>query len=196
MCITLGLTLTYLHHHLLMINQSQMTIQLQILCLEKCSFQKNTICLPYDIAFQVHLLSQMNEHIGNDLNMFNQVITCVKAHAVHYKVDYTTLQILSRKQLVQLITRYYQLNFLKPTLHSVPLTDGSVATVPIFDVRAVLVAFLNDPVQMCKENLLPIMISFQERQKRENKPLVKYTLDHFGNWQGKDTVVMIPMHSP
>ncbi len=28
--------------------------------IEKCSFQRNTICLPPDIAFQVHLLLQMN----------------------------------------------------------------------------------------------------------------------------------------
>ncbi len=27
--------------------------------IEKCSFQRNTICLPPDIAYQVHLLSQM-----------------------------------------------------------------------------------------------------------------------------------------
>ena len=70
--------------------------------IEKCSFQRNTIRLPPDIAFQAHLLSQMNEHRGNDLNMFNQVMRCIKAHAVYYKVDSTTLQILSRKQLVQL----------------------------------------------------------------------------------------------
>jgi hypothetical protein len=38
--------------------------------IEKCSFQRNTICLPPDIAFQVHLLSQMNTHRRNDLNMF------------------------------------------------------------------------------------------------------------------------------
>jgi hypothetical protein len=149
--------------------------------IKKCSFERNTIRLPPDIAFQTQLLSQMNEHRGNDLNMLNQVIRCVKAHAIHYKVDYTTLQILSRKQLVQLLARYYQLNFCKPTLHSVPLTNGSVATVPIFDVKAILVAFLNGPLQMCEENLLQIMTSLQERQKRENKPLVKYTLDHFGN---------------
>ena len=63
------------------------------------------------------------------------------------------LQILSRKQLVQLLlTKYYQLNFLKPTLHSVPLTDGSVATVPIFDVEALLIAFFNDPLRMHQEN--------------------------------------------
>ncbi len=42
--------------------------------IEKCSFQRNTICLPPDITFQVHLLSQMNTQRGNDLNMFNEVI--------------------------------------------------------------------------------------------------------------------------
>ena len=39
--------------------------------IEKCSFQRS---LPPDIAFQVHLLSQMNTHRGNDLNMLNEVI--------------------------------------------------------------------------------------------------------------------------
>ncbi len=73
--------------------------------IEKCSFQRNTIYLPPDVAFQVHLLTQMNTHRGNDLNMFNEVIPCVKAHAVHYNMDYTTLQILSRKQLVHLPTK-------------------------------------------------------------------------------------------
>jgi hypothetical protein len=67
-------------------------------------------------------------------------------------MDYILLQILSRKQLVQLLTKYYQLNFLKPTLHSVPHTDGSVATVPTFDVKALLIASLNDPLRMCQVN--------------------------------------------
>jgi hypothetical protein len=65
--------------------------------IEKCQFQRNTICLP---PFQIHLLSKMNDHRGNDMNMFNEVVQCVKAHALHYRVDFTTLQILSRKQLV------------------------------------------------------------------------------------------------
>jgi hypothetical protein len=64
--------------------------------IEKHSFQRNDICLPPDIAFQVHLLSQMNTHRGNNLNMFNEVIQCVKAHAIHYNMDYTALHILSR----------------------------------------------------------------------------------------------------
>ncbi len=51
-----------------------------------------------------------------------------------------------------MLTKYYQLNFLKPKLHSVPLTDGSVATVPIFNVKDLLIAFLNDPLRMRQEN--------------------------------------------
>ncbi len=86
------------------------------------------------------------------MNMFNEVVKCVKADALHDRVDFTTLQVLSRKQLAQLLTKHYQLDFLKPTLHSVPLSDRSVTTVPIFNVKAQIIAFLNDPLQMHKEN--------------------------------------------
>ncbi len=102
----------------------------------------------------------MNDHRGNDMNMFNEVVQCVKAHALHYRVDFTTLQILSKKLLVQVLTKHYQLDFLKPTLHSVPLSDGSVATVPIFDVKAQLTAFLNDSLQMHKENFASTYVMF------------------------------------
>jgi hypothetical protein len=37
----------------------------------------------------------------------------------------------------------------------VPLTDGSVATIPILDVKALLIAFFNDPLQMHTENYAP-----------------------------------------
>jgi len=63
------------------------------------------------MAFQVHLMSQLNKHQGNDLNMFHEIISCMKWHAVHHYVDFSTLQILSRKQLVQLLTKYYQMDF-------------------------------------------------------------------------------------
>jgi hypothetical protein len=84
--------------------------------------------------------------------MFNQIIQCIKAHAVHHDVDFNKLQILSRKQYVQFLTRYYRLNFLKPTLHSVPLSNGTVATMTIFDMKALLIAFLNNPLKMREEN--------------------------------------------
>ena len=102
---------------------------------EKCSFLKNSFRLPPDVAFQVHCLSVMSQHRGNDLNMFNQVIQCVSGHALHHSVDFRTLHVMSRDQLLRYLCKYYSLDFLKPTLHNVPLSDGSVATVPIFDVK-------------------------------------------------------------
>jgi hypothetical protein len=90
MCITLGLTdLSTPASVDDQINTNDDSVTDPVI--EKCSFQRNTICLPPDIAFQVHLLSQMNTQRGNDLNMFNEVIQCVKAHAIHYNMDYTTL---------------------------------------------------------------------------------------------------------
>ena len=95
---------------------------------------------------------------------------------------------------MQVLTKHYQLDFLKPTLHSVPLSDRSVATVPIFDVKAQIIAFLNDPLQMREENLPQIMISSQEKRSRPALPLMKYTQVLFGRRLDSNTVVMIQMH--
>jgi hypothetical protein len=84
--------------------------------------------------------------------MFNQVIQCVSGHAIHQNVDFKTLHTMSRDKLLRKLCKYYKLDFLKPTLHNVPLSDGSVATVPIFDVKAMLLSFLNDPQKMRIEN--------------------------------------------
>jgi hypothetical protein len=72
---------------------------------------------------------------------------------------------------VQVLTKRYQLDFLKLILHSVPLSDGSVATVLIFDVKAQLIAFLNDPLQMRKENFASIYDIFTGTEKQASSTL-------------------------
>ncbi len=111
--------------------------------------------MPSDIAFQVHLLSQLQAHQVNDLNMFNQIMECVKKHAAHQCVNFATLEIMSRQQLLKELSKYYNLKFMQPTLHCIPLADGSVATVPIFNIKSLLLSFLNDPLCMRKENFAP-----------------------------------------
>jgi hypothetical protein len=61
------------------------------LLIEKCYFLRNSFCLSPDVAFQVHCLSVISQHRGNDLNMFNQVMQCVSGHALHRNVDFRTL---------------------------------------------------------------------------------------------------------
>ena len=70
-----------------------------------------------------------------------------KKHADHHDVDFTTLQILSRTQLVDLLTKYYWLRFFKPNLRTITLSNGTLATMAVFDVKALLLAFLNDPLK-------------------------------------------------
>ncbi len=67
---------------------------------EKCSFLRNSFQLPPDVAFQVHCLSVISQHRGNDLNMFNQVIQCVSGHALHQSIDFRTLHVMSRDQFL------------------------------------------------------------------------------------------------
>ncbi len=41
---------------------------------------------------------------------------------------------------------------MKPVMHKVTISDGSVVTVPVFDVKAVLLSKLHDPQRMRYEN--------------------------------------------
>jgi hypothetical protein len=63
--------------------------------------------LPPNIANQVHLLSQLQAHQGNNLNMFNQIMECVKKHATHHRVNFATLEIMSRQQFLKELSKYY-----------------------------------------------------------------------------------------
>ena len=113
--------------------------------IEKCSFLRNSFRLPPDVVFQVHCLSVISQHRGSNLNMFNQVIQCISGHVLHQGIDFRTLHVMSPDQLLQYLCHYYRLNFLKPIMYNVALSDWSVATAPIFDVKETLLSFLNDP---------------------------------------------------
>ena len=115
---------------------------------EMCTFRRNEIFLPPDILFQVKLLSQMSTHRGNDLIIHSEILELIKDHAKTHSADFSSLQIMSRHTLIRLLTTHYRLDFLKPTLPTVLLTDGTMATVPIFNVKATLLSFLNDPTKM------------------------------------------------
>ena len=45
---------------------------------------------------------------------------------------------------------------MKPVMHKVTISDGSVFTVPVFDVKSVLLSILQDPQRMRYENFAMI----------------------------------------
>jgi hypothetical protein len=65
---------------------------------ESILFMHGTLKLPPNIAFQVHLLSQLQAHRVNDLNMINQKMKSVRKHAAYHCVNFATLEIKSRQQ--------------------------------------------------------------------------------------------------
>ena len=74
--------------------------------IQKCSFLRNSFRLPPDVAFQVHCLSVISQHRGNNLNMFNQVMQCVSGHALHQNIDFRTIYVMSREQLIWYLCQY------------------------------------------------------------------------------------------
>ena len=152
---------------------------------KKFSFLRNSFQLPPDVAFQVHCLSEISRHRGNYLNLFNQVIQCVSGHALYQSVDFRTLHVMSHDQFLRYLCHYYRLDFLKPTMHNLSLSDGSVVTVPIFDVKATLLSFLNDPNRMRRVKLV-------NQQKRIHR-WMKFTQEPYGMLRAENIVAMIPI---
>ncbi len=62
-----------------------------------------------------------------------------------------------------------------------PLIDGSVATVPIFDVKALLIAFLNDPLRMRQENFASRYDIFTRKAKLPTSTLDE--IHHGSLWE-------------
>ena len=123
--------------------------------IERCSFQRNSIFLPPDIAFQVHLASVLQRHRGNDLNMFKEITECISKHAIHHGVQFENMHMLSRHTLVKKLTDEHKLHFLRPNMHHITLSNGSIATVPVYDAKQLFLSFLNDPNRMKPEHFAP-----------------------------------------
>ena len=109
--------------------------------------------LPGVIVYQLHMMHIMNKHREVDLKMYSEINECVCYHAREKNVDFRTTRMYTRKQLVDISTNVYQLHGFKPTMNRVTLSDKSIAVVPTFDVKTMLLSILNDKTKMKMENI-------------------------------------------
>ena len=84
---------------------------------------------------------------------------------------------------------------LRPTMHNVPLSDGSVATVPIFDVKETLFAFLNNPGWMRVKNIAPNYDPFTGKSTIMNPLLDEIHTEPYGMPHASIIVAMTPTPS-
>ncbi len=166
------------------------------LLIEKCSFQRNTICLPPDVAFQVHLLSQMNKHR-------KLIVTCLmKSFDVsrHMPSIITWITQCCRHCQESNLYSCWQntINLISSSQHYIccPLLMDLLLLCLYLMSKPLWLHFLIIPWECTSRTLCPIMISLQETQNNQHQHLIKYTLDHFGSRLEENTVVMIYMHFP
>jgi hypothetical protein len=107
---------------------------------------------PSGIKFGIHLHEILSSHRGVDLSLYDEIIDTIKYHSTVHKTDFSATKLYHRKELTTTLSDLYKFNEMKPVMHKVTISDGSVVTVPVFDVKAVLLSILHDPKRMRYEN--------------------------------------------
>lgn len=107
---------------------------------------------PPGVKFGIHLQHVISAHRGVDLKLYDEIIDLIKFHATTQSTDFTTHKLYHQNELTKTISSLYNLGDLKPIQHNITLSDSSVVTVPVFDVKAVILSMLHDPPQMHASN--------------------------------------------
>jgi len=127
------------------------------------SISSSTNCYQFDrdlnpppgVKFCIHLQHIISSHRGVDLALYDEIVDLIKFHATTQDTDFSTNKLYHRNELSKTLTELYNLQALKPKLHSVVLSDSTTVTVPVFDVKAVILSILHDPQRMQSHNFAP-----------------------------------------
>lgn len=102
---------------------------------------------PPGIKFGIHLQHILSSHRGVDLKLYDEIIDLIKMHGAQDN-NFSTSQLYHRNELTKNVAKLYNLTELQPRLHNVTLSDSSVVSVSVFDVKAVILSMLNDSRRM------------------------------------------------
>ena len=112
------------------------------------NFSHASMNLPPGVKFGIHLQHILSSHRGVDLKLFDDITNLIKYHAIVETTNFSSVKLYQRNELTTSLSSLYNLHHLKPILHQVQLTDSSIVTVPIFDVKAVILSILHDTKRM------------------------------------------------
>lgn len=136
---------------------------------------------PPGIKFGIHLQHILSSHRGVDLKLYNEIIHTIQYHATVQNIDFRTTKLYNRNELTMKLSNLYNLNELKQTMHQVTMSDSSIVTVPIFNVKSVLLSMLHDPEKMRHENIAE---GYDLFSGKVTSPITQYNEIHTGDlWQ-------------
>jgi len=111
---------------------------------------------PPGVKFGIHLQHLISSHRGVDLKLYDEIIDLIQFHATTQDTNFSTNKLVyHRKELTKTLSQLYNLHDLQPALHNVTLSDSSVVTVPVFNVKAVILSILHDHNRMNPSNFAP-----------------------------------------
>ena len=102
---------------------------------------------------QLQLSELFNRNKGS-LKMYDEVIDIMNMYIRSPDFDRVS-PILKRKQFLKSIDHNFNMSVMKPTYGSIRLYDGTLATVPVYDMKTMILSILHDDSLMRTENFAP-----------------------------------------
>ena len=110
--------------------------------------------LDYSYSFQIELMDIIQRH-GSDLGIHDKIINLLQTYLQSGKLDPTHTYLVTRKKFISNIEKDFKTKSLKPKHVNVTLSDGTDATVSLFDIKNMILSLSSDESLMKDENLAP-----------------------------------------
>ena len=93
------------------------------------------------------------QHHKTDLKLYDEIVDLIGRSIKEGKINPNNRDLLSRKKLLQKVQNDFETKHLKPNHVPVTLSNGTKATVSLFDIEFVILSLLTDETLMKKENM-------------------------------------------
>jgi hypothetical protein len=99
-------------------------------------------------------ISQLFNRNKASIAMHDELIDIINAYVESVNPS-PTIKLLHRRQFLEKMENSFSTSDLKPTYGSVLLTNNTMVTVPVFDMKAMILSIVHDQELMRKENFAP-----------------------------------------
>ncbi len=104
---------------------------------------KSDPLLPGNVAFQIDLIDIMQKH-RCDLKMHDEIVDLVNKYVQNGMIHEDMPELIKRKGFINSMEDQFETEDLKPEHIDVTLSDGSVATMSLFDLEFMILSLLTD----------------------------------------------------
>ena len=118
----------------------------------KSPFQKNVPLTNGSFSFQIDLMDLLQRHKA-DLKLHDEIINLMDSYFRSGKLDSNDMNLLSRQRFIKKVEESFKTTGLKPIHENVTLSDGSKATISLFDIEYMILSLLTDESLMQDKNI-------------------------------------------